>query len=94
MSSIGDYAFAYPKKKCSIRIPRSIRHIGANAFKKNIVLNPDKVAKNTISVDVSSVDEMLNIINSLSSPDFTAQNTIGITNHTCLLATGEHAETY
>ena len=43
LTSIGDYAFAYPKKKYSIRIPKTIKRIGEGAFKKNVILNPDFV---------------------------------------------------
>ena len=72
LSSIGDYAFAYPKYKCTIQIPKSIKKIGTNAFKKNVILNPEKVEKNIISIALNNVGEVLDVINSLSSPDFTA----------------------
>lgn len=89
LTSIGDYAFAYPKYKCTMQIPKSIKSIGANAFKKNVILNPEKVEKNIISIALDNVGEVLDVIHSLSSPDFTAQNTIGVTDHTCLMANGD-----
>jgi hypothetical protein len=51
IKTISSYAFAYPKYKCNIHIPRSIRHIGENAFYKNIILNPQNVKNNIISID-------------------------------------------
>lgn len=34
---------------------------------------------------------MLAAINSLSSPDYSADNTVGVTNHTCIVANGDGA---
>lgn len=94
LTSIGDYAFAYPRYKCDLYLPKTITSIGENAFKGNIILNPDAVRKNIISVDTaigkfaaddySSVDD--SIFKVVKNEYAQAFNRAGFTDHTCLSA--------
>lgn len=87
LSSIGDYALAYPQYKYSLYIPESIKHIGKNALKNNKILNPDALDKNVISINVQ-IDDLSTIfgIDSIDYSSYTAENRPGCTDKTVLLA--------
>lgn len=91
LSSIGDSAFAFPKYKFDIHLPSAISAggLGHNAFKKNIILNPENIKANIVSVDVPAelLSTVLGIAPNGISPDFTAENVAGFTNGTVVSAT-------
>lgn len=91
LSSVGAGAFAFPKYKFDIHLPSAISasSIGRNAFKKNVILNPENVKANTVSVDVlaESLSTVLGISPGGIAPDFTAENVAGFTDGTVVSAT-------
>lgn len=88
LTSIGDYAFAHPKYKFGIDIKDNIQHIGKNAFYGNIVLNPNNIKKNIVSIDVS-IDRISSIMDTVVNSDYTAENTAGFTDATVVSALGD-----
>lgn len=88
---LGEYAFAYPKNKYTLFIPETIESIGENAFKKNIILNPDTLNKNILSINVT-IEKLSSVFNltsvgGINYTDYTAYNWPGATNYTVFLAT-------
>jgi hypothetical protein len=85
IQTISSYAFAYPKYKFDVNIPASIRHIGENAFYKNIILNPKNIKKNVISVqcDISSFPSIFDIT---IDEMYYADNKAGFTDATVISA--------
>lgn len=88
MTSIGDCAFAHPKYKFGIHIKNNIQHIGKNAFYGNVVLNPNNIKKNIVSIDVS-IDRISSIMDTVVNSDYTAENTVGFTDATVVSALGD-----
>ena len=86
LQTIDDYAFAYPKYKIDMHILSSIKSIGKNAFKDNIILNPDNTKANIICIDVplSNLSSVLNV--SVDLNDYSAENYQGFTDGTIVSA--------
>ena len=91
LTSIGDYAFAYPKHKFTIKVPNSIyvagkQTIGENAFKGNIILNPKSISKNIAEFDIS-ISCLSTVLGHTLDSNNIASNVQGFTDATVLSAT-------
>ena len=82
LSTIGDYAFAWPKYKIGLHILSSIQSIGKNAFKDNVILNPENIKANIVSIDIELA--RLSIVFGIPEiyDDYSAINTIGFSDGT------------
>ena len=88
LTSIGDGAFAYPKYKFGIHVPHTIEHIGANAFKNNVILNPNNLKANIASIDID-FNKLSTVLGIEVSSDFLAENKQGFSDGTVVSATVE-----
>lgn len=94
LETIDDYAFAYPKYKFDINIPRSVQKIGKNAFYKNVILNPNATEKNLVKIDRDDIYDVLDILGVSIDSEFTAENRAGFTDSTCISAVGPNSNYY
>ena len=93
LESIGDYAFAHPKYRFPIHIKQNIKSIGQNAFKGNVVLNPNNIAKNVARVDVD-IYALSNIMHVTPDSNYIAENRVGFTDATVVSASSPTADPY
>lgn len=93
LEEIGDCAFAHPKYRFQIHVKDKIKRIGRDAFKGNVILNPNAVDKNIARIDVK-LDDVPGIIGTTVKRDFTAENTLGFTDATIISASGAGANPY
>ena len=85
LNTISSYAFANPKYKFDIHIPHNVKHIGENAFYKNIILNPDNIKKNILSIDCD-ITNIPSILDITIDENYSAENKLGLTNATVISA--------
>lgn len=91
---IGDYAFSYGKYKYGIHIPSTISCISYNAFKGNVILNPDNISANIVSIDIKT-ERLSNVMNITKiSDDYSAENVPGFTDGTVVSAIYESNNPY
>ena len=93
LTSIGDYAFAHPKYRFPIHIKENIKSIGQNAFKDNVILNPNNIAKNIAKVDVD-IYALSDIMHVSCNSDYIAENRVGFTDATVVSASSPAADPY
>lgn len=91
LTSIDTYAFAKSTYKYDIDIPSSVVSIGLNAFKNNVILNPDNLKYNVISTHttLSGLSTMIGLTGSEGrniNEKFQATNTLGLSRNTVLSA--------
>ena len=92
LTSIGDYAFAYPKYRFKIKVPGSIlangtsQTVGDNAFKENVILNPNNIMKNIAEFGVK-LNQLPTIFGAPMDAEFQAENKQGFTDATVISAT-------
>ena len=88
LETISSYAFAYPKYKFPIHIKSKIEHIGENAFKDNIIKNPNNVIANIAAIDVQ-FNKLSSIFDVEVQPDYTAYNRAGFSDATVVSAAAD-----
>lgn len=93
LSIIGDYAFAYPKHKFDINIIGDIQSIGENAFKGNIILNPQNIAKNIVKIR-KSYNKLSSVFGISLNAEFEGENRPGFTDDTVISAIGNNNNFY
>ena len=93
LTAIGDYGFAHPKYRFPIHIKQNIKSIGQNAFKGNVVLNPNNIAKNVARVDVD-IYALSNIMHVTPDSNYIAENRVGFTDATVVSASSPTADPY
>lgn len=93
LKTIGDYAFAYPKKKFDINLSANISSIGENAFKGNIILNPINYHNNVVKIK-KPLSALPNVFGVSLNNDGTAENRPGFTDATIISAVDSNNNYY